>query len=74
MFQDRYWCNTRAYHIPLPFQCTYGHSDERGENGDEEDKSDIYEGGERVKIILYADDLIVWQIRRRSKGNGGMFC
>ena len=36
MFQDLYWCETRLYHVPLAFQCLYGCSNKRKENGDRE--------------------------------------
>ena len=36
------------YHVPLAFQCIYGCSDERGENGDGEEENEVFGGGERV--------------------------
>ena len=36
--------------MPLSFQCTYGYIDERGENGDEEEGSEILGRKERVEI------------------------
>ena len=41
------------YHVPLAFQCMYGCSDERGENGDRK------EGREKKRLpgLLYANDL-----------------
>ena len=30
-------CETRLCHVPLTLQCVYGCSDERNENGDEEE-------------------------------------
>ena len=36
------------YHVSLAFQCIYGCSDKRGENGDKEEGSDILGGRERV--------------------------
>ena len=48
VFQDREWCETRLYHVPLALQCIYGWSDERGEN---EDGSEIFGVGGRVEII-----------------------
>ena len=50
MFQDRLWCETGVYYVPLAFQCIYGCSNERDENGDGEERSEISEGGERVEI------------------------
>ena len=38
------------YHVPLAFQCIYGRSDERGEDGNGKEESEIPGGGERVKI------------------------
>ena len=38
-------CEAKMHHVPLAFQCVYGGSDERGEDGDE-----INGGGERVEI------------------------
>ena len=38
------------YHIPLTLQCIYGSSDEGGENGDEEEGSEISGGGKKVEI------------------------
>ena len=32
------------------FQCIYGYSDERGENGDREEGSETHGGGERMEI------------------------
>ena len=40
----------RLYHVPLILQCVYGCNNERGRNGDREDRSEISGGGERVKI------------------------
>ena len=40
------------YNVPLAFQCTYGCSDEGGENGDEEEGREY-----RLPVLLYADDL-----------------
>ena len=41
------------HHVPLAFQCIYGCSDERGENGDGK------EGRKwRLPGLLYADDLV----------------
>ena len=44
------WCETKVYHVPLAFQCIYGCSDERGENGDGEEENEVFGGGERVQI------------------------
>ena len=42
------------HNVPLAFQCIYGCSDERGENGDEK------EGREwRLPDLLYANNLIL---------------
>ena len=42
------------YHVPLAFQCIYGCSDERGEDGDGK------EGREwRLPSLLYAVDLVL---------------
>ena len=46
----RYWSETGVHHAPLVFQCIYGCSDGRGENGDGNEGSDIPVGGERVNI------------------------
>ena len=53
-------CETRLYHIPLAFQYMYGLSEERSENKDGEDGSEISRGGERIEItlLLYADDFV----------------
>ena len=40
----------KVYHVPLALQHVYGCSDEIGENGDEEDGSEISEGRKKVKI------------------------
>ena len=40
------------YHVPLAFQCIYGCSDERGEDGDGKEGSEIPRGGKRVEIAL----------------------
>ena len=40
------------YHVPLVFQCIYGCSDERKENGDVEEEREW-----RLPGLLYADDL-----------------
>ena len=42
------------YHVPLAFQCIYGCSDERGENGDGEEGSKW-----RLPGFLDADDLVL---------------
>ena len=48
------------YHVPLALQCIiYGHSDEGGENGDGEKRSEISGGGKRLPGLLYADDLVL---------------
>ena len=39
-----------VYHVPLAFQCIYGSSDERGEDGEGKEVSEISEGRERVEI------------------------
>ena len=45
----------RLYHVSLAFQCVYGRSDERSENGDGE------EGREWVlPALVCADDLVLW--------------
>ena len=47
------------YHIFLAFQCTYGRSDEGGENGDGEVRF-LEEGREwRLPGLFYADDLVL---------------
>ena len=38
------------YHVPLALQCTYGCSDESGENRDGKERSEIPVGGKRVEI------------------------
>ena len=38
------------YHVPLTLQCLYGRSDEGGENGDGEEKSEISGKGKRGEI------------------------
>ena len=38
------------HHVPLDFQCTYGGIDEKGENGDGKEVSDIHGGRERIEI------------------------
>ena len=40
---------TRLYHVPLAFQRVNGGSNERTENGDGEDGSEISEGEKRMK-------------------------
>ena len=40
-----------VYHVSLAFQCTYGCSDERGENGDGEEGRDWI-----LPDLLYTDD------------------
>ena len=50
MFQDRQWRVKGVYRVPLAFQCIYGCNDERGENGDVEEGSEISVGGEREEI------------------------
>ena len=47
------------YHIPLPFQLIYGCSEERGENGDGEEGSDIFGGEWILPGLFYADDLVL---------------
>ena len=42
--------STRYCYVPLAFQGVYGCSNERSENGEGEDGSEISGGGERVKI------------------------
>ena len=42
------------YHVPLDFHCIYGCSDERGENGYEEEGKD-----RRLPGLLYADELVL---------------
>ena len=37
-------------HVPFAFQCVYGCSDKKSENGDGENGSDISGGRERVEI------------------------
>ena len=38
------------YHVPLALQCIYGYSDEKGENGDVKEGSEISGGWKRVEI------------------------
>ena len=38
------------YNVPLAFPCIYIFSDERGENEDGEERSEISGGGKKVKI------------------------
>ena len=45
------------YRVPLALQCIYRRSDERVENGDGEEKSEISGGGKRLPSLLYTDDL-----------------
>ena len=42
-----------VYHVPLDFQCIYGCSNERGENGDEEEGNEMSGEGKRVEIVWY---------------------
>ena len=44
MIQDR------SASCPLGFQCIYGCNDERGENGDRKEGSEIHGGRERMEI------------------------
>ena len=50
------------YHVLLTFQCVYGCSDERGENGDEEMGVRFLEEGreQRLQGFLYTDDLVLF--------------
>ena len=45
----------------MAFQCIYGYSEEKGEDEDGTEGSEIPGGGERVDItgLLYADDLVL---------------
>ena len=43
------------YHVPLVFQCIYGCSDERGEDGEGKEGSEGILPG-----LLYADKLVLW--------------
>ena len=54
MFQDWQWCRTRVYHFLLPLKCVYGCGDERGENGDGEDRREL-----RLPGHVYADFLVL---------------
>ena len=38
------------YRVPVAFQCIYGCSDARDENGDGKERSGVSGGGERVEI------------------------
>ena len=49
MFQDRHWCETGVYHVPMGFQCIYGCSDEGSDRDGEEGK---------LPGHLYIDDLV----------------
>ena len=75
MFQNGHHCETRLYHIPLVF---YVYMDEvmkdvkmgMGRMG----VRFLEKGREwRLPDLLYADDLILWQIGRRAKGYGWLF-
>ena len=39
------------YHVPLAVQCTYGCSDEIGEDGDGKEGNKIPGGWERIEIV-----------------------
>ena len=52
----------RLYYVPLAFQCLYGRSNERGENGDGNEGSEIPGRGERSEIT--------WRVGGRPEGNG----
>ena len=49
------------YHIPLAFQYIYGCSDERNEDGDRKNESEILEDGREWRLpgFLYADDFVL---------------
>ena len=46
MFQNLQCYESRVYHILLALQCVYGCSDERDENGNGDDESEISVVGE----------------------------
>ena len=54
------------HHVPLAFQCIYGYSDERGENGDGKEGSDIPGGWERMEIDLRVMAGQLAEVRRRG--------
>ena len=49
------------YHVFLSFQCVYGRSDQKDENGDREDGREIKEEGRETKFPghLHADNLVL---------------
>ena len=55
------WCDTRLCQVSLAFQRKYGCCNERSENGDREDGSDISGRRRREREIglLSADDLVL---------------
>ena len=61
------------YHVPLAVQPIYGCSDERSENGDGEDVSEISGGRERGDTpYRWPDSVLV--IGKGPEGDGGTFC
>ena len=68
-------CKTRLYEVPLALQCVYGCNDERDDDGDGEDRSEVSGGEWRLHGLLYADDLVLCDSQscrgRRLKVNAG---
>ena len=48
MYVRLMWHKTRFCHVPMAFQHVHGGSNERSENGDGENGSEIFRVGERI--------------------------
>ena len=48
------------YHVPLAIKCIYGYIDEGGENGDEEEGSEISGGGKKTGNCLTSCMRMTW--------------